>query len=438
MTKMKITFVGHASALLEESGLGLLMDPWLKGEAFNDSWTLYPQSELSPEDLTRVTHIWISHEHPDHLSIPTIKSMPAELKSKIVMLFQKHYDTEIRDWLRAQGFQEVREMPHAKWVDLSPGFQVACYQVGHMDSALAIKSQKHTILNLNDCETPIPTLKRLKRQLGHVDLLLDQFSIAGWPGNPQDVELRRARARHVLDNFIRDIQQIDPDYVLPFASFVRFSHKENAYINSIVNTLDDVAANVDGDKLLVMYPGDAWELGGDPFNGTAAAMDKYRRGWGVVGEQQLRSHETYEMKRIIDAANERIDEFQSNYQRFILRRVPPVTFYVTDLGSAFRVNLSSRAEEVKIPEKDCVVSLSSQAAWYTFAMRFGLPSLGVSGRFTINHSERDFARLKKLGSAYSSGFYTKKLPRFGVKPRLFEFWWRRRHDIFSQFFRRLW
>src|SRR6476620_10531667 len=109
---------------------------------------------------------------------------------------------------------------------------------------------------------------------------------------------------------------------------------------------------------------------------------------------------------------------------------------MTDLGGAFRVDLSSQAEEVNMPEKDCVVSLSSQAAWYTFAMRFGLPTLGVSGRFTINHSEQAFARLKKLGSAYSSGFYTKKPPRFGIKPRLFEFWWRRRHDIYPQFVQR--
>ena len=50
---MKITFVGHASVLLEECGVGLLIDPWLKGEAFNDSWTLYPQSVLRSEDLSR-------------------------------------------------------------------------------------------------------------------------------------------------------------------------------------------------------------------------------------------------------------------------------------------------------------------------------------------------------------------------------------------------
>jgi UDP-MurNAc hydroxylase len=306
-----------------------------------------------------------------------------------------------------------------------------------MDSAIAVKTAKHTVLNLNDCEAPIPTLKRLKRELGHVDLLLDQFSVAGWPGNPQDVERRRAAARHVLENFFRDIECIDPALVLPFASFVRFSHRENAFINSAVNSLDDVAAGVDRDKLLIMYPGDTWELGGERFSGTASAMDRYKRDWAVVGEQPLKSHAMYDMNQILEVANGRIKDLQSKYQKSVLKQVPPVTFFVTDLGKAFRVDLLSKAEEVEMPEKDCVISVSSQAVWYTFSTRFGLPTLGVSGRFVINHSEHAFARLKKLGSAYSSGFYTKKPPRFRIKPRLFEFWWRRRHDFFPQFVSRL-
>jgi UDP-MurNAc hydroxylase len=435
---MKMTFIGHSSALFEEDGVSLLMDPWLKGDAFNDSWALYPQPVLRDDDLIRVTHIWLSHEHPDHLSVPTLKSIPAELKATIVILFQKHYDTEILEWLRGQGFREVVEMPHGDWIELSDRFRVACYQTDHEDSALAIKSRKHTILNLNDCETPIPTLKLLRRRIGPVELLLDQFSIAGWAGNPQDLVRRRATARQVLDNFLRDIRYIDPECVLPFASFIRFSHQENAYMNSGVNTLDDVAAEVDPKRLLVMYPGDVWDMeSGLGFGGVEAALNKYRCDSERLREQPLKSHGPYPMERILEAANQRIKDLQSKYHRYVLRRVPPVTFFVKDLHSAFEVNVSSCAETLQMPEKDCVVSLSSQAAWFTFAMRFGLPTLGSSGRYTINHSEWTFLRLKKLGAAYSSGFYTKKPPRFGIKPRLFAFWWKRRHDIFHQFVRRL-
>jgi UDP-MurNAc hydroxylase len=435
--EMRITFVGHASVICDVGDVSLWSDPWLKGEVFNESWALYPQPILRDEDLARVTHMWISHEHPDHLSIPTIKTLPAERKAKMIALFQKHYDTEVVDWIRTQGFKEVRELPHAVWVELSSRCRVACYQVGHMDSALAIRGEGRTILNLNDCDTPAVTLKRMARELGQVDFLLDQFSVAGWCGNPEDVERRRTAARGVLGKFLRDITVIKPEYVLPFASFVRFSHEENSYLNFSVNSIDDVAAKVDESRLLVMYPGDVWNSENSGISGSEAAKSKYRHDWSEVARQPLRSHETCSMARILDAANRRIEDMQHKYQRWILGQVPPVSFYVTDLDRAFVVDLRAGAKEVELSEEQCVVSLASQAAWYTFAMRFGLPTLGVSGRFKINHSELAFAALKKLGAGYSSGFYTKRAPRFRAGWRLCEFCWRRRQDVVSQFLRRI-
>jgi UDP-MurNAc hydroxylase len=434
---MKVTFVGHASVICDVGGVSLWSDPWLKGEAFNESWALYPQPILRAEDLARITHVWISHEHPDHLSIPTIKALPAERKANVVALFQKHYDSEVINWLRTQGFKEVRELPHAVWVELSARCRIACYQVGHLDSALAITGEGRTMLNLNDCDIPAPTLRRVARKVGHVDLLLDQFSIAGWCGNPEDVQRRRAAARGVLDKFVRDVNCINPDYILPFASFVRFSHAENSYMNSAVNGIDDVAARVDAHRLLVMYPGEVWDCEQGGLGDTEAAKSRYRRDSAEVATQPLTSHETCSMVKILDAANRRIEDMQEKYQHWVLRRVSPVSFYVTDLGQALVVNLIAGAKEVELPEAECVVSLASQTAWYTFAMRFGLPTLGVSGRFKINHSEPAFAALKKLGAAYSSGFYTRKAPHFGFGWRLWEFWWRRRRDIVSQFVRRI-
>ena len=74
--KTNVTFVNHASVLIEGSGIGLLSDPWYQGDAFNNGWRLLQET---PDDvvsgiLSRVTHIWISHEHPDHFSIQFFKS----------------------------------------------------------------------------------------------------------------------------------------------------------------------------------------------------------------------------------------------------------------------------------------------------------------------------------------------------------------------------
>jgi hypothetical protein len=42
------------------------------------------------------------------------------------------------------------------------------------------------------------------------------------------------------------------------------------------------------------------------------------------------------MAKILDAANQRVQDIQQKHQHWILGRAPPVSFYVTDLGRAFR------------------------------------------------------------------------------------------------------
>jgi UDP-MurNAc hydroxylase len=434
---VEILFVGHASALIKSNGIGLLMDPWLKGTAFNDSWSLYPSAVSGDQLWKDVTHIWFSHEHPDHFSIPTITSIPPAIRAKIHVIFQKHYDTHVLDWLRKQRFASVEEMPHDKWIQLATGFDVSCHQVGHLDSALAVRTPSCNLLNLNDCNSSPATLKRLKKKLGRVDVLMNQFSIAGWPGNPDEHDRRLSSARSVIDGFTSDISALQPRYVLPFASFVRFSHQENSFMNSVVNSVQDVAKIVSDDTLLVMYPGDSWTVGTDHRPTTARALERYRGDAEALTEQELMLHDPHSFEQVLEAANERILDFQKSYHRRVLKYVPPVTFYLTDLQRAFKVDLLSGATMLNATETECHVCLSSQAAHYTFKMRFGLPTLGVSGRYRLNAPETPFRKLKKLGSAYSSGFYTKRLPKFGLKPRLLEFAWRRRRDFASQFFSRI-
>src|SRR5205823_12128573 len=64
--EVKITMVSHASVLIEAGPIVLLTDPWFMGAVFNESWALLCPPALTPTTLQGVTHIWISHEHPDH------------------------------------------------------------------------------------------------------------------------------------------------------------------------------------------------------------------------------------------------------------------------------------------------------------------------------------------------------------------------------------
>jgi L-ascorbate metabolism protein UlaG (beta-lactamase superfamily) len=37
---MKLEFVNHASFILQEGDVTLMMDPWLEGSVFDNSWSL--------------------------------------------------------------------------------------------------------------------------------------------------------------------------------------------------------------------------------------------------------------------------------------------------------------------------------------------------------------------------------------------------------------
>ena len=71
-----ITFVNHASIIISHENIRLITDPWLFGSAFNNGWTLLSESKFRTQDFQNITHIWFSHEHPDHFHPFVLKSIP--------------------------------------------------------------------------------------------------------------------------------------------------------------------------------------------------------------------------------------------------------------------------------------------------------------------------------------------------------------------------
>ena len=69
---MKIRFLNHASFILEYKNFKILTDPYLYGDAFNEGWRLIKEFDHQ-KYLSNLTHIYFSHEHPDHFSVPFLK-----------------------------------------------------------------------------------------------------------------------------------------------------------------------------------------------------------------------------------------------------------------------------------------------------------------------------------------------------------------------------
>jgi L-ascorbate metabolism protein UlaG (beta-lactamase superfamily) len=73
--RAKITFVGHASVLIEMDGERVLTDPLLR----NRVWHLHRQRpHVAHELLADLTAVLISHAHLDHLDFPSLRRLGKE------------------------------------------------------------------------------------------------------------------------------------------------------------------------------------------------------------------------------------------------------------------------------------------------------------------------------------------------------------------------
>ena len=95
LTQPTITFVNHASIIFSHGNVNLITDPWLFGSAFNNGWELVSKTKMQIQDFEKITHIWFSHEHPDHFNIPVLKSIPEEIRKKITVLFHETLDHRV-------------------------------------------------------------------------------------------------------------------------------------------------------------------------------------------------------------------------------------------------------------------------------------------------------------------------------------------------------
>ena len=107
---LQLDFVNHASLIVSHGGVRLLSDPWLQGTSFNDGWALLSPSAFGPEDFEGITHIWYSHEHPDHFSPRCLALCPEALRPGIEVLFHASEDTKIVRHCEGLGFR-TRELP---------------------------------------------------------------------------------------------------------------------------------------------------------------------------------------------------------------------------------------------------------------------------------------------------------------------------------------
>ena len=425
MKSTKIKFINHASVVVSSENISILTDPWYSGGAFHKGWNLL--FENSTEDifelLNHITHIWISHEHPDHFSIPFFKKYGELIRTnKITILFQMTFDQRVVSFLKANNFL-VKEIPFEKKVSLDAKFNVYCIKDGFYDSALFIENEEDRILNLNDCE-----INNKKRALeifeltGPVDVLLSQFSYAAWKGGKHNNKWRKNAAKDKIDTLKLQIRIFSPKVIIPFASYIYFSNENNFYINDSVNTPKDIFDKVEEDEvaMVVMKPNDV--LDKIENVDVLSAINFWEEKYLAIKTNPLQSYRSVnfdELKKVYLNYCDRICENNNIKLMKIVRLLSPVRVFkpVSILLEDTQeiIEFDYLAKRFFRSKNEPMLKMHSESLLFLFQNSFGFDTLTVNGcfeeckrgGFTLASRSLAIENLNNLGFHFNGSFLFK-------------------------------
>lgn len=405
---MRIHWLNHAGFAVESAGGSVLVtDPWLEGTAFNDGWDLLTASPSGWSELG-ITHIWFSHEHPDHFSPRTLKQIPEERRSAITVLYQRTPDQRVVDFCKASGFTVV-EMEPGESHRIDDGYQVTMGTVPFYDSWLLHECDGTSLLNVNDCVLQTPhAIKAVRERTGSPDILATQFSYANWVGNPEDRHLRRAEATSKLEAMRLQALHLAPRQVIPFASFVWFSHDENDYLNDEhvhVSRAVEVVESTGADAV-VLYPGDVWDTS-EPPPPTDENVARYESDWQELASRPRHQSPSVPVEELIGLAEKYRDRVLPSANLMVARilrtlsLLPSTTMRLWDHDTNVEFHV---LDGLRTTDQPAQVELSSDSLAFMFRFDWGVDTLSVNGRFRASPAGyRRLLRTFVLGPLRNNG-----------------------------------
>lgn len=137
-----ITWLGHASLLIQMGGKNILVDPIFSKRASPVQWAgpaRFTEPSVSVEDLPAIDAVLITHDHYDHLDRATIKALEAKTARFIVPL---GIDKHIARWIR----DDSRIMNLAWWESVRlDGLEIVCTPANHR-SGRALDNAQTTLV----------------------------------------------------------------------------------------------------------------------------------------------------------------------------------------------------------------------------------------------------------------------------------------------------
>jgi len=244
---MKIKLYRSSTIGIDLGGHKILMDPWLTDGEYYGSWSHYPYFDLDKNlnEINSYNSIYISHIHPDHCSDDTLKKISKEIPIYIHSYHAKFLKLKLERF----GFKVI-EIENNKRTKVGKNAYInilaadncnpeLCFKFSgcadftakgdhsqQIDSLSIIDDGKNVLMNTNDCpfELAQSTFKDIKKQYEKINVLLTGYGGAGpYPQCFENLNVdekiiaAQSKEKQFLNKAIKYIDEIKPDYYLPFA-----------------------------------------------------------------------------------------------------------------------------------------------------------------------------------------------------------------------------
>jgi L-ascorbate metabolism protein UlaG (beta-lactamase superfamily) len=129
--ELLVTPVGHATFLIQIDGVNLLTDPIWSERCSPVSWAgprRHREAGIRFEDLPPIDAVLISHNHYDHLDLPTLERLAQKGTPRAVVTLGN------RELVRGSGIRSVEALDWWQSVPLAPEVRVTLTPVQHFSS----------------------------------------------------------------------------------------------------------------------------------------------------------------------------------------------------------------------------------------------------------------------------------------------------------------
>jgi hypothetical protein len=421
---MNIENLNHASLKISfQNGVKLLFDPWFEDYAFEGGWGLKYDNKVALDQTKDCHYLWISHFHTDHFHTPTLKKI-LQINPNITVICNDSFNFKFSEPIRKLGFKNIISFPERKELKLDDDIWIKRYPTTGIDNMLVIRNGEVVILNYNDCNISAIVRKNLKKKIGKIDILLNNYNHAGklldYP-LPSDEIIKD----ELKDNFIKTIEAFSPSYTIPFASFHYYRAPESIKQNTSLMSMTELLPL--HSSILPLNVGDRIS-----FNNNLTQFEIKTSITTSLNQQDIKIRESsYSLERLKSAYTIYYKKINSGFY-YLTFWIPSLLIRVIDLEQTISMKLSKKEFTIVDAPNDWHLSIHSSELLSWFEKTYGTDSFVVGGHFELNNEKNFPLRIKILfGLLTENKLDLKSLFRMLISWDGIRFLYNRREEILA-------